>query len=121
MAYPDEIEIYTLITNPILSKLLYSIKSLNIASEIIIHRLDKENFEITLRFHQGKDIEINYYGIRNDNIQEIFNRVIIFMLDSKLLSRRTIEKYTRYKFDTELLCVNQEDIDKYLVLKELVD
>lgn len=119
--YPDEIEILTTITNPTLSKFLYSVKSFNRAYDIIIHRLDMENFEIALRFSWGKNIEISYYKIRNDNIQEIFNRVIIFMLDSGLLDKEILKNYIKRRFDTELLPINQEDIDKYLVLKELVD
>lgn len=119
--YPDEIEILTTITNPTLSKFLYSIKSFNKSYDVIIHRLDNENFEIALRFAWGKNIEISYYKVRKDNIQEIFNRVVIFMLDSGLLDKEILKNYIRHRFDTELLHVNEEDIDKYLVLKELVD
>ena len=119
--YPDEIEILTTITNPTLSKFLYSIKAFNRAYDVLIHRLDNDNFEIALRFSWGKNIEISYYKVRNDNIQEIFTRAIIYMLDMELLDKGALDYYIKRRFDTELLHVNKEDIDKYLVLKELVD
>ena len=119
--YPNEIEISTIIENPVLSKLLYSIKAFDRKHDTMIRRLDMENFEISLRFSWGNSIEINYYKIRNDDIQEIFNRLVVFMLDNNLLGREMIKLYIRRRFDTELLRIDEEDINKYLVLKELVD
>jgi len=119
--YPNEIEISTIIENPTLSKLLYSIKAFDRKYDIILHRLDIDNFEISLRFSWGNNIEISYYKVRNDDIQDIFNKIIIFMLDNELLGKEMIKMYTRYRFDTELLPINEEDINKYLVLKELID
>ena len=43
------------------------------------------------------------------------------MLDNELLGKEMIKTYTRYRFSTELLHINEEDINKYLVLKELID
>lgn len=127
MSWAEEIETTATITNKFLAKFLYSAKNLGIITDtsIRIFELSSQHFDISIKSLEsyGKYSNFVSYFPDTDKIDDVFNDFIIRVLkeSNKTIPNKTLSRYERAQREENLLIIDTNRIESFLIMRELTN